>query len=167
MTARYFPKDILGSAILREGFSYQRNTATERTPFDSGLARGRLINKNPTSQVPVNYAWDEGRVAIFEAFLQTVAGRGANWFYVELPLEGVTYREVLARVVEYGPRTPMGGGYSRVPVVYEVHDALIAPDGIMDLFDEFGLTGMQDMVEAVGDVSLQPVFDNWIGGAGA
>lgn len=161
MTALYFPKEILGSSILREGFSYQRNEAVERTPFDSGLSRGRLINTNPTARVPVIYAWDEGKIAIFEAWLQTIAGRGAKWFYVDLPLEGGSYRQVLARVVSYGPRTPIGALQMNVPVEYEVHDALVAPEGIMDVFAAFGATGLQDMVAGLGDLTLQPFFDAW------
>ncbi len=161
MTAREFPEVLLGRAVLRAGFSYSRGDSVEHTPMDSGLSRGRLFNKNPTAKVPVVYQWDEGQIVFWEAFLQNVANRGASWFNVYLPLEGVTYRQVLARVANVPPRTSAGGILMNCPVEYEVHDALIAPEGFIELVTLLGATGAQDIAALLADVSLTPFFDAW------
>lgn len=161
MTAPAFPESILGRAIMQEGFQYSRNESIERTPMDSGLSRGRLFNKNPLAKVPCQFVWSEFQVQLFEAWLQTTANRGATWFTVYLPLEGETYRQVLSRVAEVPPRSAMGGSMMLVPIVFEVHDTLVLPDGIVDLILEFGATGTQEMAAAMADTSLQPYFDEW------
>lgn len=161
MASAAFPEEILGRAVLRDGFQYSRHEAIERTQMDSGLARGRLFNSNPLARVPCQFAWNELQVQFFEAWLQTVAQRGARWFSVYLPLEGVTYRQVLARVASTPPRRPRGALKMTVPVEFEIHDALILPDGIVDLVLEFGASGVQDMSSALQNVTLRPFLDLW------
>jgi hypothetical protein len=164
--ARAFPEQVLGRAVLRERFAYERNSGVERTPMDSGLARGRLFNANPTAKVQTAFAWSEFQVAFFEAWLQTVAGRGAYWFTIYLPLEGVSYRQVLARVDAVPQRYPRGGLQMQVPIDFEVHDSVILPDGIVELVLEFGTTGVGEMDAALAACSLQPFLDAWGGAFG-
>lgn len=161
MTSPAFPEEILGRSILRDGFSYKRAEGVERTPMDSGLARGRLFNANPTARVPVLFVWTETEISFFEVWLQQVAQRGAAWFTIYLPLEGGSYRQVLARVADVPPRTPRDATAMTVPLELEVHDQSVLPDGIADLILALGLTGAQDMDAALEDTSLQPFFDEW------
>ncbi len=156
-----FPEAILGRAVLREGFAYERNSAIERTEMDSGLARGRLINANPTARVSCAFVWDETQVQFFEAWLQTSARYGAAWFNIYLPLEGNTYRKVLARVVSVQQRKPRAVGLMTVPLELEIHDAVILPDGIVDLVLEFGTSALQQAVADIGTLSLEPFFLAW------
>lgn len=161
MVAKSFPEAILGRPILRSGFQYSRNDAIERTPMDSELSRGRLFNSNPLARVPCTFDWAEDEVAFFEAWLQTVANRGASWFTIYLPLEGATYRQVLARVASVPPRTAPVPGRMRVPIEFEVHDSLIVPEGLVELILEVGTTGAQEMAAALEDTSLMPFFIAW------
>lgn len=156
-----WPEAILGRAVLREGFRYQRRPAIERTEMDSGLARGRLFNSNPLARVPCQFIFNEFQCQYFEAWLQEKAERGARWFSIYLPLEGVTYRQVRARVVGEPPRLPHGAVTMKAQVEFEVHDALVLPDGMVDLVDQFGADGLQEMVDALDAASLQPFFDTY------
>lgn len=168
MALSEFPESILGRAVLREGFQYSRNEAVERTEMDSGLARGRLFNANPPARVPCQFAWSEFQVALFEAWLQDKAKRGAAWFKIWLPLEGDTYRQVMARVASVPPRRPRGGGgRSTVAIEFEIYDAVILPDGTVDLVLEFGADGVQQMAATMADTSLQVWFTAWDGLAAA
>lgn len=161
MAAISFPEAILGRGVLRQGFRYRRADAIERTPMDSGMSRGRLYNTNPLAKVPVVYAWTDFQIAFFEAFMQTVADRGARWFNVWLPLEGNEYRQVLARIVEVPDRTPHAANKMLCPIVFEIRDATILPDGIVELVLLVGATGTQDMAAALDGVTLQPAFEGW------
>lgn len=165
--ARAWPESILGRAVLRDGFQYQRLPSVERTDMDSGLARGRIYNSNPLARVQCQFVFDEAQVAFFEAWLQDIALRGGAWFTIYLPLEGVTYRQVLARVVGEPARKPRGADRMLVAIEFEVHDSLIVPSGFIDLILTFGTTGVQDMDAALADLSLQPFFDSWAQAAGA
>ncbi|MBI1201497.1 MAG: hypothetical protein GC182_03195 [Rhodopseudomonas sp.] len=161
MTTKNFPEDLLGRSILRQGFSYSRNQSVERTPMDSGLPRGRLYNKNPTAKVPVVYQWDEDQVVVFEAWLQNIANRGASWFNVYLPLEGGSYRQVLARVADVPARASAGALLMNCPIEFEIHDALIAPDGFIELVALVGGRGAQDIAAVLDGITLAPAFEAW------
>ncbi|MEX0752360.1 MAG: hypothetical protein WD073_05485 [Xanthobacteraceae bacterium] len=167
MTAKTWPEAILGRGVLRDGFSYKRQPAIETSPMDSGLARGRLFNSNPLARVPCQFVFDEFQCQFFEAWLQTVAARGAAWFYIYLPLEGVTYRKVLARVVGEPPRLPRGALTMAAQIEFEVHDALVLPDGIVDVVLELGAAGAQQIVAALDTPMLQPYFDAYAPDFGA
>jgi len=167
MVAKAFPETVLGRAVLRDGFQYSRNDAIERTQMDSGLARGRLYNSNPLARVPCKFSWDEFQVAFFEAWLQTVANRGASWFTIYLPLEGVSYRQVLARVAQVPPRIPRGSVKMAVAIEFEIHDSLIVPDGIVELVIEFGADGIPTIAAALAETSLAPAFEAWAEGFAA
>jgi hypothetical protein len=166
MTTKSWPESILGRAVLRQGFQHKPQSAIERTDMDSGLARGRLFNSNPLARVPCRFRFTEFQTAFFAAWYQDTARRGAAWFTINLPIEGVQYREVLARCASEPVRTPRGSASTIVEIEFEIHDSVVLPDGIVDLVLTFGSTGVQEAAAALDGASLQPAFDAWAVGFG-
>jgi hypothetical protein len=161
MTAIVWPDTLLPKAVLRSGFKYTQQSAIERTEMDSGLARGRMFNGNPTAMIPVQFAMSEFQVAVYKEWRKSSSRFGANWFEIDLPLEGNTYRTVLAR--EHGEPSfvPRGAASVTVSTEFEIHDSTVLPDGVIELMTLLGLTGTQDMAAALAGVTLQPAFDLW------
>jgi len=167
MTTKAWPESILGRAVLRQGFEQNPQSAIERFEADSGLPRGRPYNTNPLVRIPCQFRFSEFQFAFFKAWYKDVAKFGGAWFTIYLPMENVTYREVLARTVGQPKYVPRGANGTVVQLEFEARDSQIYPDGIVDLVLTFGAEGVQQMDAALEGATLQPAFVEWAEGFAA
>jgi hypothetical protein len=161
-----WPSDVLPAVFMRDGFSYQRQPAVIRTDMESPAPRARLVNRNPLANVPVACIMTSTQVDFFKAWLESDAGYGGAWFYVDVPISFDETRTLLSRITGEPVITPYAAAKWKVAFTLEARDPNIVSGDVLTLVRTFGATGTQDMAASLAEIDLQPFIEDWAAGAG-
>jgi len=90
--------------------------------------------------------------------LSTRARYGGVWFQIDLPIDGDA-RTVLARFVDEAEEKPYRRVGWLITAQLEVRDTNAISEDVFGVVEAYGLTGMQETLAIVEDLTLQPFFD--------
>lgn len=121
------PLEAFPSAIPSPSLQIQSRTdhGIIRNVMESGRPRQRVVDSNELELVNVEWSMSEAEWAIFRAWHNTTITRGADWFTIDLDLDGDETKNYEVRLVRgsyTGTRSKEGSGHVMVRSQLEIID---------------------------------------------